>query len=359
VKPATVEVPVHVIEAAESPQLSATLRGHEEYVWQVAWSPDGKTLASLSTAKSEVKLWDVAERKERATMHSDLGNSYGFASTPDSKTLIVGHHQYDPKTGPTGGISLWNVATGQRTGLLQHTPPRGVSRLVLSPDGKTLAAWESWKEGAKGEYKQSITLWDIATGKVKENLPAEHLSSLAFSPDGKVLAQAGYTIKDNRLDAIEVRRRDLTTGEDLPALSSASSKNPINALAFSPDGRTLAGAYLEGDVILWDTASTKVRTTIKPDDERHVTSLAFSPDGKTLAGAVGHRRGRDHVPGLIVLWDATSGQRRLTLTGHTNAVLSVAYSPDGKRLASGSSDRTVRLWDVPALPATSEASGGR
>jgi WD40 repeat protein len=350
---------VHVIEAIESPQLSATLKGHGELVWQVAWSPDGKTLASLSTTESVVKLWDVGGRKERATLRSDLGDSYSLAFTPDGNGLALAHWKSDRKVGPTGGISLWDTSTGQRKGLLQHTLPRGVDRLVLSPDGKTLAASETWKEGDKDQYTRGVTLWDIASGKAQANLADSSINALTFSPDGKILVRSGYTIKDNRLDAIEIRRFDLTTGKDLSVLSNIAGKNPIQCLAFSPDGRTLAGAYLEGDVVLWDTSSTKVRTTIKQDDQWSVTSLAFSPDGKTLAGAVGHRRGRDHEPGLIVLWDAASGQRRLTLTGHTNAVLSVAFSPNGKILASGSSDRTVRLWDMTARPTTVGARGSR
>jgi WD40 repeat protein len=354
-----VEVPVQVIEAVESSQLSATLKGHEDGIWQVAWSPDGKTLASLSIVNGEIKLWDVAERKERATLRSDLGNSYGLAFTPDGKSLVVGHHKHDAKTGPTGSISLWDTATGQRTGLLQHNPPRGVARLALSPDGKTLATSESWKEGDKAEYKHCVTLWDLSSGKVQTNMPDESTSALIFSPDRKVLARTSYTFKDNQLTAVEIRRRDLATGQNLPALPNTASKNPINCLAFTPDGKTLAGADYEGNILLWDTDLAKVRATLKQDDRRRIAALAFAPDGKTLAAAVADRPGRDHEPGLIVLWDTTSGQRRLTLTGHTNAVLSVAFSPDGKLLASGGSDRTVRLWDLTALPATSEASGER
>lgn len=357
--PATVEVPVQVIEALESPQLVATLKGHEEGIWQVAWAPDGKTLASLSNLKGEVKLWDVVERKERATLRSDLGDGYGLAFTPDGKVLLAGHYKEDVKIGPTGAIALWDMATGQRKGLLQHTPPRGVASFTLSPDGKTLAAAEYWKEDDKGASKRCITLWDIPSGKSKESFPADSPGALAFSPDGTVLAQSIFMFKENRLDKVEVRRRNMVTGKGLPALPNTIGKNPINRLAFSSDGRTLAGVDTECHILLWDTVSEKVRATFKQEDRRWVSSVVFSPDGKTLAASVGDRPSRNHEPGLIVLYDAATGQRRLTLTGHTNAVLSVAFSPDGKLLASGGSDRTVRLWDMTALPTTRAASGGR
>jgi WD40 repeat protein len=359
VKPATVGVPVHLIEAVESPESVATFRGHEESLWQVAWSSDGKTLASLGNVKGEVKLWDVTERKERATLRSDLGDGYGLAFTPDGKVLLVGHTKDDVKIGPTGGIAIWDVATGQRRGLLQHTPSHGVASFTLSPDGKTLAAAEYWDLDTKGVSKRCITLWDIPSGKPKETLPLETPGALAFSPDGKVLAQSIHFFKENRLDRAEVRRHDLVTGKDLPALLNTVGKNPINRMAFSPDGRTIAGVDTGCNVLLWDTASVKLRAAFKQGDRRWISSVTFSPDSKILALSVGDSPNRDHQPGLIVLLDAATGQRLHTLTGHTNAVMSVAFSPDGKLLASGARDRTVRLWDVTAVPAASAASGGR
>src|SRR5262249_46565801 len=160
--------------------------GHEHDVWQVAWAPNGMTLAALSIPQGEVKLWDVAARKERATLRSDLGDSYSLAFTPEGKTLVVGQHRHDAQAGPTGGIARWDVATGQRKGLLQHQPPRGVARLVLAPDGTMIAAAESWREGPKGPYKGCVTLWEVASGKAQASWADATGTALAFSPDGKV-----------------------------------------------------------------------------------------------------------------------------------------------------------------------------
>jgi WD40 repeat protein len=359
VQPATVEVPVQRIEADASAQLRTTLKGQGETVWQVAWAPDGKTLAALSITGGEVILWDVAARQQRATLRSDLGESYSLGFTPDGKTLVIAHYRRNAKGGPTGGISLWDTSTGQRRALLQHTPPRGVARLVVSPDGKTIAAAESWNEGGKGAYKSCLTLWDISTRKAVSTLDDKSSAALAFSPDGKVLAWTISVIKDNRIAETMVCRHDLTTGRELPALANTGRTNPLNCLAWSADGRMLAAADFTGNIIMWDCVSAKVRTHLKEDAQRRVRSLAFSPDGKNLAVALGDRLGRDHEPGLIALWDTATGQRRLVLTGHTNEVLSVAFSPDGNLLASGSSDQTVRLWDVTALPTAAASSGGR
>ncbi len=168
---------------------------------------------------------------------------------------------------------------------------------------------------------------------------------MAFSPDGKTLAS---TSNDTT-----VRLWDGATGESRATLKGHEEQ--VYAVAFSPDGKTLASAggnpFEVGDLLnplrpgelrLWDAATGEPRATLK-GHESTVYAVAFSPDGKTLASA-----GVDPLnpgrPGVLRLWDAATGEPRATLKGHAGAVHAVAFSPDGKTLASASTDTTMRLW---------------
>lgn|GEM_PF-5515065 len=345
------EVPTIVHEIVDSPQLKATLRGHKEGVYNLAMAPDGRTLATACIQGGEIKLWDIAEQKERATWKCDPGNIYSMAFAPDGATLAVAYYS-DNRQAVVAGVGLWDVASGRQGSVLRHTPARGFSRLAFAPDGKTIVALESRLEGK--EHKIELTLWDLVSGKMRSTLPVQHCNALAVSADGTLCA-AVFAIKENSLTGVEVKRWDVTTGKELPPLVNTVSQNRINYMAISPDGKTLAGADDMGTIVIWDMDTAKVRATMRPEEKRQTGSLAFAADNKTLAAALGDRIGHHNDPGLIALWDTTLGKQLLTLSGHKSAVLSVAFNRDGHTLVSGGADKTVRLWDVGGLMAKAAA----
>jgi WD40 repeat protein len=352
VTPATVEVPVIVLDVKDSPQLRATLRGHTEPVATVVFAPDGKTLVT-GTRQGEVKLWDVDALKERRTL-SQAGNVGRLAFLPDGGTLarpwfesfgkdgkaLTGRYKVDDVKGYRGGIKLWDAATGKERGVLQRQSPRGVLDIALSPDGKMLAAEEIWREKDAKDAKDGVSLWDVTTGKVIRDLESR-AGALAFTPDSTILAvntQGGAQLFD------------VASGQKRSKLGDG--KTYLYAIAFAPDGKTLAGCDFQGTIYLWDVDSGKEKARWQHGDSQMAGCLAFAPDGKTLAVGVGPRNSRAVEPGEIVLWDPATKQKRLTLRGHIGSIWALVFNADGTLLASAGADKTVKLWDIASRSAS-------
>jgi WD40 repeat protein len=152
--------------------------------------------------------------------------------------------------------------------------------------------------------------------------------AVAFAPDGRTLATASFDRS--------IRLWDVSTGKPLGKPLTGHAE-PVTCLAFSPDGKVLASGSLDNSVKLWDPATGHERATLFGHTSG-VNALAFAPGGKALATAGFDRTAR--------LWDLDAGQETAKLEGFAGAVRSVAWSPDGRWVATGAEDKTLRLWDA-------------
>ena len=293
-----------------------TLRGHADLISAVAWSPDGRFLASASFDRA-VKIWDSVSGNEIRTLSGPAGEkvawSKGVAWSYD------GRYVASPVTKSTA-VVIWDVANGKEVRTLRgHSRP--ITSVAWSPDSCYLAS---------GSADTTAKIWDLATGAEIHTLRGhtERILSVSWSPDGRWLATTGDS---------EVKIWEAVTGQEVRAFRGHTGERGASTVAWSPDARRLASGTLgDFEVKIWEPATGQEQRDL-PGIDGSVRSVAWSPDGRRLAAAT--------FAGSITISDALTGELIRTLRGHTDGVDWAAWSPDGGRLASGSRDRTIKLWD--------------
>lgn len=314
--------------------LRHTLHGHKEFISRIAWSPDGRVLASCSFDRT-IKLWDTEIGELHRTFEGHSLNIHSVAWSPNGRLLASG--SWD-KT-----IKLWDVASGQlRRTLTGHSGT--VFSVAWSPDGRWLAS---------GSSDRTVRLWDLESGQRRWTLEghANAVNCVAWAPDGQMLASAA---NDNT-----IRLWDPATGKLMRTLRGYSRS--VLSVAWAPDGMTLASGSHETAIRLWDI-ETGQEVSVLEGHTGSVLSVSFSADGRFLAS-----KSRDNT---VRLWrsDTWEMTARLDEPGSTRWLSALTFHPQAPVLATldegawvrgaGYEGRAIRVWDLdpPVLLGAASAS---
>ena len=301
------------------------LRGHLGEIRRMAWSPDGRWIASPSSDR-KIIIWDAESGDATSTFTGHTDTVFSTAWAPDGQILASGAED--------GTIRIWNVSDGQVIQTLrEHTS--WVNCVAWQNNGRMLAS---------GSENSTILLWDTDNWKVLRELTQleGNINSIAWSPDGRMLASAS----GDRM----IRVWDAETGKVLKTLAGHTHWG--FSLAWLPDGQRLASGSLDGTVRIWNVQEG-VQINILENHTNLVTSISMSADGLFLAS-----KSWDDT---VRLWrcDTWAPVACLREPSSERHAPSVAFHPRSPVLATlGEKDKAIRIWDldVEALLSSSRAT---
>ncbi|MEV5443948.1 AAA family ATPase [Streptomyces sp. NPDC052644] len=298
-----------LMTALASSHLKFPLDGHTDTVRDVAWSPDGRLIATASR-DGTARIFDAAGGRCLHVLPTPgAAMVEGVAWSPDAaRVATVGREHV---------VRVWNARTGDPQHVL--TGAGDVCRQVAwSPDARWIAA--TARDGA-------VRVWEAETGRLAHELRGHSgdVWGVAWSPDSSRLATASHDQT--------ARVWDLGRGETVTVLDGHTDF--VEGVAWSPDGRHVATGSGDHTMRLFDADSGDLRLLVRGHTD-YVWNVAWSPDGRLLASASSDR--------TVRIVDASDASVVAVLRGHTDTVWGVAWSPDGTTLATSSTDGTGRVW---------------
>lgn len=292
-----------------------TFSKHAAEITDIAFSPDGQTLASVGYDET-IRLWNTTIGKPLNNLKKPPQKTFSVAFAPNGKTMAVG----DDKS-----ITLWEFNTGKLLHQLRKHS-NNVKAIAFSPDGQRIIS---------GSADKTARVWNTKTGKSMYTLKGHDIAvtSVAFSPDGDTVATAGMDSTVRLWNAETEKPTQTFTGN----LAGGGLGGSVTSIAFSPNGKLIAAGSYDSFLHIWNIQTGELIFR-KKYSALGVHAVAFSPNGQLIA--IGS------TDGNVYILDIHTKKTIHILEKHAGVVGAVAFSPNGKWLASGGRYGIIHLWKV-------------